>query len=79
MILYGRGFLALAIMTFATSFNGWPLDVPPNNALFWMFGGVALAMHHLAPPVEQAAAEPPPPPTLDSIPVATPPSIANAA
>lgn len=52
MVLYGRGFVALGIMTFATSFNGWPLDVPPANALFWIFGGIAVATPVLAPSFE---------------------------
>ena len=45
--MYGRGFMGIAIMTFLTSFNGWPLDVPPANALFWVFAGMALLLPRL--------------------------------
>lgn len=61
--LYGRGFMGIAIMTFLTSFNGWPLDVPPANALFWVFAGAALLLPHLQDRLWQdalAAASPPP-------------------
>jgi hypothetical protein len=42
MHLFGRAFMGIALLTFLTSFNGWPLDLPPLNALFWVFAGIAL-------------------------------------
>jgi hypothetical protein len=59
-VLFGRGFLALAIVFFLTSLNGWPLDVPPSNALFWMIGGIALTMHRMTPSLQIDVQAPPP-------------------
>jgi hypothetical protein len=40
--------------------NGWPLDVPPSNALFWMIGGIALTMHRMTPSLQIDVQAPPP-------------------
>jgi hypothetical protein len=56
LALLARAMLAIAVIVLLTSFNGWPLDVPPMNALFWAFAGVALALPALAPATETAAA-----------------------
>jgi hypothetical protein len=48
LLWFSRAFSAVAVITFLTSFNGWPLDVPPMNALFWALGGMLLASPALA-------------------------------
>jgi hypothetical protein len=55
LVLYARAMFALSLVVLGTSFNGWPLDVPPVNALFWLFAGLALA----APVFESAEAAAP--------------------
>jgi hypothetical protein len=40
----GHAQIGLASIVLLTSLNGWPLDVPPLNALFWLFAGIALAL-----------------------------------
>lgn len=47
LALFGRAHISLALLVLGTSFNGWPLDIPPLNALFWVFTGLTLSLPHL--------------------------------
>jgi len=51
LLLMSHAFFALGLVVFATSFNGWPLDVPPLNGFFWMLAGMVL----LAPRLDRRA------------------------
>jgi hypothetical protein len=57
MLLFNRAFLAIALTTLVTSLNGWPLDLPPANALFWIFGGIALGAPYLESEAAPSLAE----------------------
>lgn len=48
LALFARAFFALGVIVFATSFSGWPLDLPPMNALFWAMGGLVFSPAYLA-------------------------------
>jgi hypothetical protein len=44
---FTRAFFVLGVIVTLTSLSGWPLDLPPLNALFWVFAGIALATPYL--------------------------------